>query len=419
MPNYFAKARVLCKTLKKYNPKAKFALVISDDIPSFIDFEKEPFDYLLETKKSDKIGNKKIFFFKHTITELCTAVKPLMALEIMRLYNADKVIYLDPDIAVFDDLSILESYLDKYSIILTPHQLQPEEKDLYIRENEILFLKRGSFNLGFFGVKADDEGKRFLNWWNTRLMTYCFDDNYDILSELMHDGLVGMFTDQKWIDLVPSFFDNYFIIKEPGYNTCTWNLSHRRIKKLNNGKFTVNDKPLYFYHFSGWDSGGHYNEVEKHLQYYPYNQDVRLLSDWYEKQLKEAEQDKFGSLKYKNIYYSNGEKIQDFERKILHIRKDVYSIFLDPYEVTDGQCYYNWVRSEYKKWFDYFDDKTAEMYKHNKYKRIIDVFFPVRSKRRIWAKKIYKHFLRIVHNRIVKNCPPIYLKWRDSMTNHK
>lgn len=390
--NYLAKVRVLCNTLKKHNSEARFALVISDDIPEFVDLEKEPFDYVIETKNIGEIGNIKTFYFKHTITELCTAIKPLMALKIMQLYHADKVIYLDPDIAVFDDLSVLESYLDGHSIILTPHQLQPEENDLYVKENEILFLKRGTFNLGFFGVKADEEGMRFLNWWNTRLMTYCFDDNYDLLPELTRDGLVGMFTDQKWIDLVPSFFDSYYIVKEPGYNASTWNLSHRKIKKLSDGKFTINGKPLYFYHFSGFDSGGHHNEVEKHLQNYPDNADIKQLSHWYEKQLKDAQQVKFGHIKYNNIYYSNGEKIQDFERKILHIRKDVYSVFIDPYEVIDGQCYYNWVRIEYKKWFDYFSDKKSEMYKHNQWKRIIDFFLPFKSKRRNLVKKIYKYY---------------------------
>lgn len=387
--NYLAKARVLCNTLKKHNSKAKFALVISDDIPGFVVLEKEPFDYVIETKKIDEIGNKKIFFFKHTITELCTAVKPLMALEIMKLYYADKVIYLDPDIAVFDDLSVLESYLDEHSIILTPHQLQPEENDLYVKENEILFLKRGTFNLGFFGVRADEEGRRFLNWWNTRLMTYCFDDNYDLLPELMRDGLVGMFTDQKWIDLVPSFFDNYYIIKEPGYNVCTWNLSGRTVK-IYDDKIFVNDKPLYFYHFSGFDSGGHHNELKKSLEYYPQNEDVQKLSVWYEQELKQNGQKVFEKIEWKDITYSNGEVIRNFERKLLHIRKDIYHLFPNPYQVADGLCFYNWVRTEYKKYFVKLEQKENEMGKENKVKKSINKLLPLKSKRRWIAKKIYR-----------------------------
>lgn len=393
--NYFAKARVLCSTLKEYNRDAKFILVISDTIPEFIDITNEQFDYVIETKKCEEIDDIEIFYFKHNVTELCTAIKPFMALKIIKEYHADKVIYLDPDIAVFEDLSILEGYLENNSIVLTPHQLQPEDIDLYVRENEILFLKRGTFNLGFFGVKADGQGYNFLNWWNTRLMTYCYDDNADSLSEFFDASLTGLFTDQKWIDLVPSYFDNYYIIREPGYNACTWNLTHREIHQLSNGKFTVNNKPLYFYHFSGYDSGAHHNEIEKHLGYYKDNKDIRKLSRWYEKQLKNADQDLFECLNYERNYYSNGEKIQDFERKILHMRKDIYLLFRDPFIVDDGLCYYSWVRKEYKKWFKYFEGRNIKSYKKDQKKIIIDFILPLRSKRRILVKKIYKYILKM------------------------
>jgi hypothetical protein len=98
-------------------------------------------------------------------------------------------------------------------MVFTPHQLEFEDDDSYVISNEILFLKRGSFNLGFFGVKADETGLKFLNWWNNRLMLYCFDDDYELIKFLEPAGLLGMFTDQKWIDLVHAFFDGYYILK--------------------------------------------------------------------------------------------------------------------------------------------------------------------------------------------------------------
>ena len=228
--NYFAKARLLCKSLKKYNPNAKFVLGISDTIPKFIDLAQEPFDEVIESKNLPQIKNVNEFFFKHNITELCTAVKPMMAYQIMTTFNAN-VIYLDPDIAVFDDLEKLEEMFETSSILLTPHQLHPEKDDIYVRENEILFLKRGTYNFGFFGVKNDEEGRSFLDWWTDRLSTYCFDDRYDALEELQKEGLLGLFTDQKWADLIPAFFENYKIIREPGYNVCTWKLSNRFIEE--------------------------------------------------------------------------------------------------------------------------------------------------------------------------------------------
>ena len=84
---------------------------------------------------------------------MCTAVKPLMAYEIIQKEDADSVIYLEPDIAVFDSLNELENMFSEGSILLTPHQLVPEKEDIYIRENEILFLKRGTYNLDFSVLK--------------------------------------------------------------------------------------------------------------------------------------------------------------------------------------------------------------------------------------------------------------------------
>jgi len=352
-PNYLAKARVLYKTLKEFNPDAYFVLGICDSNHIEQELITTPFDASLEFDSLDSIKDKKSFLFKHNVTELCTALKPFYAEEIIRKYHAEKVIYLDPDIAVFDSLEPLSSFLDQSSIILTPHQLGQERDDLYVRENEILFLKRGSFNLGFFGVKSDLEGMDFLHWWQNRLLYYCFDDDYEVLPELAASQLLGLFTDQKWIDLVPSFFPNHYIIRDPGYNVCTWNLSQRHVERMGNGKYLVNKLPLRFFHFSGYDSGGHHNELRKSIQHYPFNKDVFQLDKWYEERLKAEGQDKFGKLAYSLTKYDNGETIQQFERKIYHIRKDVYNIFRDPFQVTNSEpCYYYWVRNEYNEYFD-------------------------------------------------------------------
>lgn len=391
--NYFAKARVLCKTLKKYNKEAKFVLGISDSIPDFVELSEEPFDEVLEAKNLKQIENKDSFFFKHTVTELCTAVKPLMAYEIIQKEDADSVIYLDPDIAVFDSLNELENMFSEGSILLTPHQLVPEKEDIYIRENEILFLKRGTYNFGFFGVKKDEQGLSFLNWWADRLKNYCFDDNYEVLDELTHDGLLGLFTDQKWADLIPSYFDKYKIIREPGYNVCTWNLSGRTVK-IKGDKIFVNNKPLYFFHFSGFDSGAHHNELRKSLTYYPHNSDVQKLSLWYEEQLKQNGQKVFEKIQQENTMYSNGEVIKDFERKLFHIRKDVHHLFQNPYQVTDGFCFYNWVRSEYKRYFIDQEQRQIVMDENRKIINAVNRLFPLKSKRRWIIKKFYNILLK-------------------------
>src|SRR5690606_8750999 len=100
-------------------------------------------------------------------------------------------------------------------------------------------LQYGVFNLGFVAVSNDSEGLRFASWWAERLFDWC------------HDRLdIGIFVDQKWCNLVPCFFDNVKISRDPGYNVASWNLSQRRISFSNKGELLVNDSLLRFFHFT-------------------------------------------------------------------------------------------------------------------------------------------------------------------------
>src|SRR3546814_8145195 len=75
---------------------------------------------------------------------------------------------------------------------------------------EISSLAHGSYNLGFLAVSRSANSQAFLQWWADRLFLYCYDDKSR-----------GIFTDQKWIDLAPSFFD-VAILKHHGYDFATW-----------------------------------------------------------------------------------------------------------------------------------------------------------------------------------------------------
>ena len=82
--------------------------------------------------------------------------------------GADKVIYLDPDIAVFHGLTGIEARLDTASIVLTPHQLGPNDTPLAIADNEMTSLKYGTYNLGFVAVRNDANGLGFAQWCHSR-----------------------------------------------------------------------------------------------------------------------------------------------------------------------------------------------------------------------------------------------------------
>lgn len=340
---YIAKAKILASSIKETDKNAKFILVLSDDLPDNINLDNEPFDDIIFTDQIDEFN--KGTFFKYNITELCTAVKPYSAKYIMEKYNADSICYLDPDIKVYSELIELKEILKTYSIVVTPHNTVPEEKHDFIVGNEILFLKRGTYNFGFFAVKNDEEGIKFLDWWHSRLKKYCVDDKKTVPALTEQTGYVGCFTDQKWADLIPSFFDNYYVLKHPGYNLSTWNITTKNIE-YKYGEYLINDKPLRFFHFSGFDSRLHHYVLNMICNHYPHLEIVKNLSKEYEElHDKSISQDNLKEWKYAR--FSNGEKIDDEYRRIYLIREDAQNYFTNPFDNESEHNFMIWANTEY------------------------------------------------------------------------
>lgn len=331
--NYFPKARILAKSIKKHIPNSKFSLILSDKIKDGILLEDEPFDEILTIDQLNiPVDNLPLWIYKHTVVELCTAVKGQALVKFLE-EGSDKVIYLDPDIVVFDNLSELDELLDKYDVILTPHQTIPEDNKKNIEHNEICSLQHGIYNFGFYAVKNTENGLTYAKWWRDRLIDYCFDDIPN-----------GLFTDQRWGDLAPALFENVHIWKNPACNVSTWNLSHRNVtKKID--KYYVNDLPLQFYHFSGFDSGAQENMLNVHGK-----DNVALfeLREWYIQRMQENGQDEFGNKPSIYDFYDNGEKIKKDERLLFRNRTDLQDYFVkyNPFIVEQEFSFYKWLAAE-------------------------------------------------------------------------
>ncbi len=143
--NYIPKARVLAESVKRVDPSVCFHLLLSDDPPAGFDLASEPFDKLILVE-SLPIDNFKQWVFSHRLVELCTAVKGTALEWIFEKYEAQKVFYFDPDMAVFSRLDELIGELDSSSVLLTPHQTEPETSHKGIIDNEMCSLRHGVFN---------------------------------------------------------------------------------------------------------------------------------------------------------------------------------------------------------------------------------------------------------------------------------
>ncbi len=324
--NYLPKARVLATTAKAQPYPVKVHLLLSDDYPADADRDAEPFDSIIDVAELP-IPDIEPWLFGHTVVEMCTAVKGMGFLEIARRHKAQKIIYFDPDIAVFSSLAPLAQALDEASIILTPHQTVPESRLDAIIDNEICSLKHGVYNLGFLGVRTSDEGMRFLNWWADRLHAFCHDDIAG-----------GLFTDQRWIDLAPAFFPDLKILRHPGCNVATWNLTHRHASGSLETGVRINDEPLCFYHFSGFDGGAQEIMLKK---YAPAGSVLFDLRAWYIEQCRRFGQDTLGKRPSRYASFDNGETISREQRLTYRARSDLHTAFPHPFS-TAGKSYYRW-----------------------------------------------------------------------------
>lgn len=232
--NYLSYAQVLGKSIEKSMPGSRFIVFLIDaPIAPETEIELE-----IITLAEISIPNADEMTFKYNVLELSTSIKPHCFIHIFEKLGCKSAIYMDPDIEVFSPLTEAERELSGgATCVLTPHIMKPLEDDF--KPSEIDILNSGTFNLGFVGFTESRETNNFLRWWARKLESHCFVD----LSK-------GLFVDQKFMDFAPSFLEKLKIIRNPSYNVAYWNLEHRLLER-NGSQYTVNGKPLAFFHFSG------------------------------------------------------------------------------------------------------------------------------------------------------------------------
>ena len=324
--NYIPKAKVLAKSLKQHNPNYKFHLVLCDEVPKTVRLD-DLFDSIITPDQLD-IPNLSSWLFKHTVVEMCTGVKGLAFQKIFNDYDADIVFYFDPDMVIFSDLSDLVSKLENHSILLTPHLTEPENTNEGILDNEICTLQHGIYNLGFLGIKNSNQGLSCIDWWSKRLLDFCFDDKSN-----------GIFTDQRWADLIPAFFEDHFILRSPKYNVATWNLSNRVATGSLEGGIYINGNPLSFFHFSGFDSGAQEAMLNKYGTHSPILFELR---NWYIQQCQNMGHNFLSNISCIYSVFNNGLPILKEHRLLYRYREDLQLLFPEPYQAGQNS-YYEWL----------------------------------------------------------------------------
>lgn len=288
--NYFAKARVLRNSYLEFHPEQSFYIVIMDrKHPAF---EAQHSEYQLIWVEDLGIQNLNQYAFTYDVIEFSTNVKPT-ALKYL-LARHSKVLYIDPDIEVYNHLTPVFNALERHAITITPHTLSPILDGKH--PNDIDFLKFGAYNLGFVGVSDCDEAIQFLDWWSSRCLAYGF-----------YEPQLGLAVDQKWIDLVPSYFPTTKIMRDVGLNVSFWNLHERFISKQA-GEWLVNDTDkLYFIHFSSFDSENPTAIASKQNRFSQGDRsDITELYEGYALKLKAQDTGNYSANAYSYDFFEDG-----------------------------------------------------------------------------------------------------------------
>ncbi len=231
--DYLPFARVLFTSLQRIKQDVRFQVLVIDGELSAAN---EPFaihspeamkEYRLFRQIEKKYGHTNKDHFRW-------ALKPIFISYLLE-NGYSRVIYTDPDIFFTSDYSFLFNKLNKCNILLTPHwpaiRLPEHEDSLFS------VLRGGLFNAGF--VAAGTGGIEGMHWW-AEMCHYKMDKQPQL----------GIFDDQKYLDILPVYFDGVEIIRHKGCNIASWNMDSCK-RELINGRLLINGEfdPV-FIHFA-------------------------------------------------------------------------------------------------------------------------------------------------------------------------
>jgi hypothetical protein len=282
--NHLAYARALADSLARSNPGSRLYVLLADRLEGYIDPAREPFNMIMLEELSDQEDIAKMCFY-YSPLELCFCLRAWLHEFMYAKTKFRKWIYFDSDIVVYHSLKEISDRLDDVSILMSPHLISTQVAEFInvkaVRKLEAYLLRNGGiYNGGFLALRRTEESKRFIEWFKNHLKIYGFDDRPMQLG------------DQFWLTCVPLYFREVAILRNPGANLAYWNLYERIIKRDHSGEITVNDKPLLFFHFAGFDI-----KAPKNLTRYRIPKGLKVIPGAIEEIAKE-----YRSLLFENEY---------------------------------------------------------------------------------------------------------------------
>jgi hypothetical protein len=317
--NFLSFARVLAFSLRQHHPEVPFFVVLADQVDGVFDPAAEPFEVV--PLEDLGIRNLRQLCFWYPRAELSITAKPHLLSHLLDRGYAG-ALFLDADILVLDTLDRLFRSTAAHSVVLTPHLVGSlSVPDRVARELNI--LQCGVYNGGFIGVSSTTDGRRFLAWWKERLWKDC-----------RHDPARGFHYDQRWLDLVPTLFDDVYIERDAACNVAYWNLPERA---------TVDR--VRFFHFSGFepDKPDVVTRYSERLSMTTVGRAATLF-DRYVALLEREGHGITRTWPYAFERFDNGVPIPRSARDLYrHLGDDAIAAFGDPFSAREAGSYFAWL----------------------------------------------------------------------------
>lgn len=315
--NYVPFARLTARSFLAHHPGVRAVLLLTDGQEADRALFPEGRVVLLDQLDLPQAG---WYAARFTASELANALKPVFLRYLAPL--AERVIYLDSDIAVFDRFDEMLDALQQSDLVLVPHMLRPlprpEQFDVHPNRTDI--FNSGLINAGAFGIAPGRLGE-FLEFWERA--------NFDVGSFYAQ---AGNQTDQQYLNWALVMVPGAAIIREPRYNVAYWNL-HDRDLRLRPGSsasaFDVGDRPLAFFHFSGYDIDDPLRVSVHDGRYNVYHAPaLATILAWYSARLHESEDVMLLHEPYRFDVLGNGVPLNRFLRDTLK----KYEVFLPRFD---------------------------------------------------------------------------------------
>ena len=335
--NYTGLALILKKSIKQYYEDIDFYIFIADEFEEAITLPENT--YVVKNLGIFNSSEWNELTFKYDLTEFCTCLKPYLFEWLMNKNDTCNVCYLDPDLFFFSSIENVFNKFNSYDILLTPHILQITNSDIQqTMERELKFA--GIYNLGFLGLRKCSETLQILKWWQSRLYDKCF-----------ACWQRGEFTDQIWMDFITAFYkfpEKIYISHNLGWNFAPWNFYERKLFGdrevcLRNQQDVV--EPIVFVHYSGINYKKLINGeiIQKTGTHSFISEDIERLLLIYGNYIKENKETllKYINYKYSYNFFSNGEFINPFLRRLFHgllLEKESFILNTNPFD-SNGILY--------------------------------------------------------------------------------